>query len=248
MSGAEALATDVDWLARQARALYEHDGVGRIVHFRDADAADPDVPLFFFARSRHGNTWRFSHRLSDPLLRELARLAGAEPLEPDPANWERPPTRAEAWLERIRSEHAVRVVWGGPAFYFPDALPDAADAEILDADALREASFDAWPEVAPFARRGPVAVVRSEGRIVAACYCATADGPAVEAGVETLEGHRGRGFAPRVVARWARAMRAAGRIPLYSTGWDNRASRAVARKLGLVLYGADWHVRGDPPA
>jgi predicted GNAT family acetyltransferase len=57
--------------------------------------------------------------------------------------------------------------------------------------------------------------------------------------VETLEGYRGRGYAPMVVAAWARAVRETGRIPLYSTSRNNRASEAVARKLGLVQYGSD---------
>ncbi|MDQ3856704.1 MAG: GNAT family N-acetyltransferase, partial [Chloroflexota bacterium] len=30
-----------------------------------------------------------------------------------------------------------------------------------------------------------------------------------------------------------------GKVPLYSTSWDNSASQAVARKLGLVQYATD---------
>ncbi len=55
--------------------------------------------------------------------------------------------------------------------------------------------------------------------------------------LETFEEYRGRGYVPAVVAEWARAVRATGRIPLYGTSWDNLASRAVARKLGLIQYG-----------
>jgi len=36
-----------------------------------------------------------------------------------------------------------------------------------------------------------------------------------------------------------RALREQGGEPLYSTSWDNKASVAVARKLGLVPYGED---------
>src|SRR6266851_4539878 len=59
--------------------------------------------------------------------------------------------------------------------------------------------------------------------------------------LELLE-RNGRGFAPRVTSAWAAAIRSSGRIPLYSTSWTNSASRAVARKLGLVQYAVDWTI------
>jgi predicted GNAT family acetyltransferase len=54
--------------------------------------------------------------------------------------------------------------------------------------------------------------------------------------VDTLEAFRGRGYAPVVVAAWARSVRHSGRIPFCGTSWDNAASQAVARKLGLVPH------------
>jgi len=63
-----------------------------------------------------------------------------------------------------------------------------------------------------------------------------------EAGVETLPEFRGNGFAKEVTAGWARAVDALGAIPMYSTSWQNTASQAVAKKLGLICYGAEFHI------
>jgi RimJ/RimL family protein N-acetyltransferase len=90
-----------------------------------------------------------------------------------------------------------------------------------------------------FEARGPLMVAIVDGVAVSACFCARLTARAAEAGVETVEAYRGRGYAPAVVAAWAHAVRAIGRIPLYSTSWDNLASQAVARKLGLIQYGTD---------
>ena len=79
-------------------------------------------------------------------------------------------------------------------------------------------------------------------RAVSICGSARITSRAHEAGVETHPDFRGRGHAVKVVAAWARAVREDGRIPLYSTSWENEASRDVARKLGLVQYGVTFHV------
>ena len=80
------------------------------------------------------------------------------------------------------------------------------------------------------------------GTPVSACFSSRTSAGASEAGVETLPEFRRRGYASAVTAAWARHVRAAGRVPLYSTSWDNLASQHVARRLGLLLYGADLHI------
>lgn len=86
--------------------------------------------------------------------------------------------------------------------------------------------------------RAPVVAVVSDGQAVSACYSARKTRDAAEAGVATLGGYRGRGYAAASVGVWARAVFESGLTPLYSTSWDNQASRSVAAKLGLDAYAA----------
>ena len=134
-------------------------------------------------------------------------------------------------------------MWSGPAWHFPDEIPQAEREIIPVTTANDDLVRPVFPILADDLRwRQPCLAIVADGRLASLCYSARNTPIAAEAGVDTLEGFRGRGFAPAVVAEWARVVREEGRIPLYSTSWDNQASRSVARKLGLVLYGADLSI------
>ena len=90
--------------------------------------------------------------------------------------------------------------------------------------------------------RTPIVALVEDGYPVSVCFCARRSRVAAQAGLETAVEFRGRGLGPRVAAAWALAIRASGRIPLYSTSWSNDASLAVARKLGLVAYASEWSI------
>src|SRR5437763_1062441 len=82
----------------------------------------------------------------------------------------------------------------------------------------------------------------ARGRATCTAAGTTWNPSAAEAGVDTLNAYRGRGYASAVTAAWSLAVRGRGLVLLYSTDWENVASRAVARRLGLVQYGADIHL------
>ena len=87
----------------------------------------------------------------------------------------------------------------------------------------------------------PCMVALEAGRAVSICCSVRKSLKAEEAGVETLVSYRGKGYAARAVAGWAQAIKEKGRIPLYSTSWDNGASQRVAQKLGMIPFGADFN-------
>ncbi len=89
---------------------------------------------------------------------------------------------------------------------------------------------------------GPVTAAVVNGNAVSISYCARLSPLGAEAGVETLDAMRGRGYATAAVAVWATAVRRRGLLPLYSTSWENVASQRVAAKVGAVSYGEDWEI------
>lgn len=240
---------ELERLVLHVGTLFEHDAQGRIVRNREPSGAR--APRFYLGRSRLGNVWRMRDDLSKSAVTRLSRLAGKE-RPPD----ERfaPPERSEAFREVLRESAPIAFEWRGPAFAFPDApvvrhdavAGAAADgsrvAELtLADDALLREHFPS-ETAAELVGRAPAVAVVQGGSAVSLCFCARwLDGRAAEAGVETAAFARGRGYAPRAVAAWALAVRRAGAEPLYSTSWENAASRTVARRLGLVQYGEDVH-------
>jgi hypothetical protein len=232
----------LDWMALRALVLFEHDQQGRLLYTREP--SQRPAPRFYLGRSRHGNLWRFRVDLDSESVRDLARLAGREGPLPDDGS---PPERIQAFRDVLARTAPVTDEYRGPGFRFPEAslagpARERAAIEVVASNqGLLRDGFEDWLEELP--GRSPCFVLPDEdGAMASLCGCARLlPGRGAEAGVETREGRRGKGLAPRVVSAWARAISASGAHPFYSTRWDNRASRAVAAKLGLLLVGEDLH-------
>jgi RimJ/RimL family protein N-acetyltransferase len=163
--------------------------------------------------------------------------------EPVVADLSQPPRCLLALQTTLARDAPLTEMWSGPAWRFPDEIPQVEREVIPVTRENDDLVRPVFPILADDLRwRQPCLAIVADGRLASLCYSARNTPIAAEAGVDTLEEFRGRGYAPAVVAAWARVVREEGRIPLYSTSWDNLASRSVACKLGLVLYGADLSI------
>ncbi len=225
-------------------ALYTHDGAGRIVRVRAHNG--PAAPRLYLGRTDGAIVWRCRSDVDDALCRSLSACADDDAIDlaAEAASEGRAVDR-ERYIGLLNRAAPVTKVWGGPAFRFPSALTDAAwptdlgNASLVGDDNVEvlRPLLSAWvPDVHLTA---PLMALVVDGQAVAVCGSVRITPHVHEAGVDTAPAFRGRGYAPRIVVAWAHAVRALGVEPLYSTAWENTASRAVARKVGLILYGTD---------
>lgn len=235
--GAAPMPNPLNLIDLQARTLFRHDTASRLAAINEP--IERPAPRLFLGRTRAGNIWRVRHDLPGWLIDELEASLSAEQVARD---LQEPPVSLQCLLDVLERHAPVERIWQGPAWYVPPTVTASAETEavvVSDLELLSATfggSAESWVESAPC-----LAIVRDD-RPVSACFSARTSNYASEAGVETLPGHRRRGYASAVTAAWAREVRALGRIPLYSTSWDNLASQRVAQRLGLVLYGADLHI------
>lgn len=216
----------------QLQTLFVLNGEGRITSTREAKASSG--PMLALVRSPTSCAWGVRADVPDAIARELSSLVRGEPHALDLRD---APVHADKYVSLVGGR-----IESGPAFTFPDAVDQPADVVLVKDPRLGERNF---PWLADeLAGVSPVLAVVEDGHAVSVCFCARRSDVAAEAGLETVEAFRGRGFGTRVTAAWAMAIRASRRIPLFSTSWNNDASLAVARKLGLVAYASDWCLSG----
>lgn len=191
-------------------------------------------PSFLLARGVHSCAWAVNVDVPVSVANELDALAREEP---PGIEWQVPPIHRQRYRALLDGGQASF----GPSFHFP-AHVQAEDAGtcIIEDERLLGVHFRGWIPGEIAQGRAPVVAIVVDGAPVSVCFCARRTDTTAEAGVETAAAYRGRGLAPRVTAAWARAVRATGRIPLYSTSWDNHGSLAVARKLGLATQATFW--------
>jgi RimJ/RimL family protein N-acetyltransferase len=229
---------DREMMELKTNALFTHDAAGRIL---TSNESDPErAPRLFLGRTRDGNVWRFREDLADDVVTELERLCREEPPLSDPRQR---PVMFDALNAELEARDPVVEVWEGPSWYVPQPLAETGEVVAIgpeNRDRLQEHFAYAAEHLD---EQWPVFAVIVDGIAVSTCYSSRLTPVAAEAGAFTVEGYRGRGYVGRAVAAWANKLLASGRVPIYSTSWDNAASQGVARKLGLPLFGAELSLR-----
>lgn len=237
----QPIASPIAIMELQASALFCHDADGRLLSI-NVPSRYP-APRVFVGRTLAGNLSRFRFDLPDVLVERLSALIASEPNARSEDELEQPPGFLPEMIELLTEQAAVEDIWHGPAWSFPESL-GVAGTRATRVDASNANVFTRWFPwlVEELADSWPCFAIIDGADAVAVCRSVRTTAEAVEAGVETVEAYRGRGYASSVVHAWAVAVRNYGLVPLYSTSWDNLASRGVARRLGLRLFGADLHI------
>ena len=222
------------------QTLFRFDSAGRLVSTNETPPFA--APRLFLGRTREGNSWHLRHDLPTGQAAELTAMLDDEP--PLGELGAEPLCLAQAIVILAR-DVPVTAIHRGPAFVFESAPePSGVTSPLATADLVRfhpQLREMGWTEGLDESQQ-PCFGVEADGAIVALCHSSRLSVVAAAAGVSAAPAYRQRGFARRVVLAWAAAVIASGRTALYSTTWDNTASRAIADGLGLRFFGEDCHI------
>ena len=213
------------------QTLFLLDGDGRISGTREPEPRRG--PLFYLIRGKESCAWAVRADVAQDVADELDCFARQEPPVSD---FRDDPLNAERYMSLVKGK-----VDSGPAFTFPEEIVKPYGTVLIEDIRSLDHHFNGWT-ASEIPYRTPIVALVDGGFAVSACHSARRSDRAAEAGLETAAKFRGRGLGPRVAAAWALAIRASGRVPLYSTSWSNDVSLAVARKLGLAPYAATWSI------
>ncbi|NHN35497.1 GNAT family N-acetyltransferase [Paenibacillus sp. S3N08] len=211
----------------QAEVLYNHDHAGRITTINEY--MNQPAPRFFWGQTNTGSVIRFRNDVPNNLVHDILKLMDREDSTVRLANV----------INALEKDKEISGFWIGPAYVFNEIITDYTDATLVTEDnkCYLEPGFSTLLSELQF--REPCFMVTENNMAVSVCFSARISDKAAEAGVETLKGYRGKGYAMRVTSSWAKAISQSHRIPLYSTSWDNYSSLSIAKRLLLHLYGTD---------
>jgi len=231
--------SDRELIKIQVEALFTQDENGHLQRINEPDGDTKPAPRFFFGYTKEGSICRFRHDLPDNVVAQLKEVVAAEPM---PVDSQKIPRNRRQFENILQSHEPIKRVWVGPAYRFPKDIISPTNIVQLSCKNSGLLKGDFAEMVSELNSFQPYSALIEDSQAVSICRSVRLSSRAHEAGVDTLVGYRRRGYATTVVAAWALAIRALNRIPLYSTSWDNLASQGVARRLGLVQYGVDYHV------
>jgi len=226
-----------DLMELHVEALFTHDQHTRLRSVNEPWPGEAPAPRFFLGRTTDGKAIsRFRHDVQDTLIAQLQELCTDEPTIQD---FQTKPKHFGAYMNLLQGERFSM----GPCYLIPQIVPPSMQVISLTRSNIMEwlpKDFEWLASEIDYAQ--PCVAFVRDNQVVSICRSVRITSLAHEAGLETLEPYRGRGYAAAVVAGWATAVRHAGRLPLYSTSTENTASQNVARKLGLSFYGVNFTI------
>ncbi|GAA3406999.1 kasugamycin N-acetyltransferase AAC(2')-IIb [Paenibacillus hodogayensis] len=226
----------LEWMNMHVEALFTQDHNMRLHTINEPWPGEAPAPRFFLGRTIDGSALcRFRYDVPEALAGSLETLCADEPILSD---FPTRPKHFEAYLNLLQSERFTM----GPCYLVPDdTVPTIPVIRISrDNTELLHGGFESLISEIDYAQ--PCIALVRDGRAVSVCRSVRITSRAHEAGLETLDGFRGKGYAAAVVAGWAAEVRKIGKFPLYSTSWENLSSQSVARKLALSLYGVNFTI------
>lgn len=213
-------------LQLHAAVLFTHDANGRMLQANEPWPDKGPAPLLFLGQSVTGTHIRqYRYDVPETTIQQLERLAVTI-------------TDTLPYQQLLQTDKTD----GGPAFLVPahfKATIPGIQLTAAHASLLGPEFAGLLPELDSVQ---PCAAVVAHGQVVSICRSVRISAQAHEAGIETLPSFRGQGYAAAALACWAAMVRDTGALPLYSTSWQNQASRSVARKAGLIHYGSTLSV------
>ena len=233
------MLSDRELMKIQVEALFTSDGSGRLRGINEPGGEVRPAPRFFFGNTKEGSICRFRYDLPEIVVARLREFASAEPML---MNSQKFPRCHRQFSDILQSHALIEGVWVGPAYRFPDHIEPPTNVVRLSRENAGLLKGDFAKMVPELDCGRPYSAAIEDSLAVSICQSVRLSSRAHEAGVDTLEAYRQRGHATSAVASWALAVRARNLIPLYSTSWDNVASQGLARRLGLMQYGVDYHV------
>ena len=238
----QKLISDHELMTIHVEALFTHDASLRLEFINEPWVSKSNrrpSPRFFLGRTVAGNIWRFRSDLPTSLVKQLEVLCVNEPVT---SNLSRKPKHFEAYVRLLEAQEPIQQVWIGPTYHIPRGVePSLQLVPITDANA--EVLGAGFSEIRPeLGKAQPFFGIIRGDHTVSICRSVRITSRGHEAGVETLSDYRGKGYAAAVIIGWTAAVNEMGCVPLYSTSWENMASQNVARKVGAIRYGVNFHV------
>ncbi|GGD84908.1 kasugamycin N-acetyltransferase AAC(2')-IIb [Paenibacillus nasutitermitis] len=218
-------------------AMFTHDPEMRLRTINEPWPGEDPAPRFFLGRTMEGETLcRFRYDVPENLIGQLEGLCADEPAIRD---FQTMPKHFETYMKLLQSERSTM----GPCYLIPDGTVPNMQIVSITRSNITDFQLDGFEWLASEIDYGqPCIALVHEHRLVSICRSVRITSSAHEAGLETLDMFRGKGYAATVVAGWAVAVREMGSIPLYSTSRENLASLRVAGKLDLSFYGVNFTV------